>query len=96
MIKERLHKLEHDIKEGSSPLPQYYRINTLRNAPHMFYEQRVDGKRYGLTMKLKEEALLEKELGFYQVKKFTILLIKYVAKVNLANQKLRDYWLKKR
>ena len=62
MIKERLHKLEHDIKEDPSLLPQYYRINTLRNAPHMFYERRVDGKRYGLSMKLKGEAHIEKEL----------------------------------
>ena len=45
-----------------SVLPTYYRINSVRKAPHMVYERRTDSKRYGLTMKLKEGAAIEKEL----------------------------------
>jgi len=62
MIQERLQNLENDIIEPPSVLPTYYRINTVRKAPHMVYERRTDSKRYGLTMKLKEGAAIENEL----------------------------------
>lgn len=62
MIQERLQNLENDIIEPPSTLPTYYRINTVRKAPHMVYERRTDCKRYGLTMKLKEGIAIEKEL----------------------------------
>lgn len=78
MIKERLQNLENDIKEEESPLPPYYRINTVRNTPHMLYERRTDSKRYGLTMKLKEGVAIEKELERFNrnlYKKYPELLV---------------------
>ena len=62
-IKEKLENIENDIViEDPDKLPQYYRISIVRNAPHMHYEKRTDGKRYGMNMKLKPGVEIAVEL----------------------------------
>jgi hypothetical protein len=62
-IKEKLANIENDVViVDPNKLPQYYRISTVRNAPHMFYERRTDRKRYGMNMKLKPGIEITAEL----------------------------------
>ena len=69
-VKQKLHKLENDIIEEEDPdkLPQYYRINQMRGAPHLIYERRVNDRRYGLNMKLKADSSIQDELERFQEK----------------------------
>ena len=69
-IKQKLHNLENDIvnEEDPNKLPQYYRINQMRGAPHLVYERRLDDRRYGLNMKLKAGSSIQDELERFQEK----------------------------
>ena len=69
-IKQKLHNLENDIVNEEEPnkLPQYYRINQMRGAPHLVYERRLDDRRYGLNMKLKAGSSIQDELERFQEK----------------------------
>lgn len=69
-VKQKLHKLENDIIEEEDPdkLPQYYRINQMRGAPHLIYERRVNDRRYELNMKLKSDSSIQDELERFQEK----------------------------
>tara|TARA_B110000114_G_C15020160_1_gene368558 strand:+ start:191 stop:409 length:219 start_codon:yes stop_codon:yes gene_type:complete len=62
--------LENDIVNEEEPnkLPQYYRINQMRGAPHLVYERRLDDRRYGLNMKLKAGSSIQDELERFQEK----------------------------
>jgi hypothetical protein len=53
-IIEILYNINHNIvDENPNKLPMYYRVGNVRNAPHLQYEKRVDGKRLSLIMKMK-------------------------------------------
>ena len=69
-IKQKLHNLENDIVNEEEPnkLPQYYRINQMRGAPHLVYERRLDDRRYGLNMKLKAGSSIQHELERFHEK----------------------------
>jgi len=62
-IKKKLGNIENNvIEEIPNNLPQYYRINAIRNAQHMCFEKRTPEKRYGMNMKLKENVPTNVEL----------------------------------
>lgn len=68
-IKTKLYNIENNfVEENPNGLPQYYRIHQFRDAPHISYEKRTDGKRYGLTMKLKEGVEIGRELERFNEK----------------------------
>ena len=46
----------------------YYRVGNVRNAPHLQYEKRVDGKRMSLIMKMKAGVDVSVELERFNEK----------------------------
>jgi hypothetical protein len=70
-IKQKLENIENNIViEDPNKLPQYYRTSIVRNALHMHYEKRTDGKRYGMNMKLNPDVSISIELERFNRKLF--------------------------
>lgn len=68
-IMEILYNINHNIvPEKPNKLPMYYRVGNVRNAPHLQYEKRVDGKRMSLIMKMKAGVDVSVELERFNEK----------------------------
>jgi len=66
-IKKKLYNLENDIVDEPKILPQYYCIQNKRDAPHMVYERRQDGKRHNFIMKMTPGSSIEDELAAFNL-----------------------------
>ena len=72
-ISKILYDINHNIvSEKQNKLPMYYRLGNVRNAPHLHYEKRVNGKRLSLIMKMKADVDVRVELERFNEKLYNL------------------------